>query len=427
MPEDQETKKPNSNETNKPPDIGNLIDLFVNQIDALAETLPLAALAIQEARIRSAQELTSFLKDEFPAVRSENGKTTYTFDQGQHLKFHRLLRRVEKANLANSVVPRGLLVALVSQFDALVGALIRHLLKSKPEILNSSERHLTFSELAAFASIEDATDHILDKEVESVLRESHSDQFGWLERKFNVPLRKDLAVWPVFVEVAERRNLFVHTNGVVSQQYLDVCRRHGCKMSEDARKGKQLPLGRDYFQTAYECILEIGVKLGQVLWRKVLPMEISAADKNLINATYNLLVEGRYQSARILLDFATQTLKKHSTESDRLTLVINRAQAHKWGGDEDTCRQILNAEDWTATGAKYQLAHAVLSDDFGKANLLVRQIGANDDMLGKNVYREWPLFKEYRKTAEFNILFEELFGEPMNKFVVERGQEAQLS
>jgi hypothetical protein len=332
--EKEPTGKQEKKESATPKDIGDEIDLFVNQIDALAETLPLATVAIQGVRTTSSQQLSKFLSEECTAVSREGKTTTYGFQGSQYLKFQRFQRRVQKAELAQILVPRGLLVALVSQFDAYVGGLIRQLFMAKPEILDSSGKQLTLAQLSEFGSIEAAKEYVIDKEIESVLRESHNDQFDWLESKFNIPLRKDLPAWPVFIELTERRNLFVHTNGVVSRQYLEVCRKHSCQLPTVVGLGHQLPLPREYFTAAYDCLLEIGVKLGQVLWRKVQPADTKFADGNLTRVTYTLITEGRYQLA----------------------------------------------------------------------------------------YREWPLFKEFRKSPEFAALFEEIFGEPLNKFVVQAAE-----
>ena len=83
--------------------------------------------------------------------------------------------------------------------------------------------------------------------------------------------------------------------------------------------------------------------------------QIENADGNLIVITYNLITENRHQLARVLLDFATETLKSHSTENYRLTMVVNRTQTYKWTGDEERCKRILDAEDWSATGPNSRL------------------------------------------------------------------------
>ena len=406
-------------ESATPKNIGTQIELLVNQVDALAETLPLATLAIQQARATSNQQLGKFFVEEGKVVSTEGTKTTYTLDAGQYLKYQRLMRRVQRADLAQMLVPRGLLVALVSQFDAYVGALIRQLFTQRPKLLDASGKTFTFSQLSEFGSIDAAREYVIEKEIESVLRESHVDQFVWLEGKFKLPLRKDLAAWPVFIEVTERRNLFVHTNGVVSRQYLEVCTRHNCQIPAGVQLGRSLPLTREYFAAAYDCVLEIGVKLGQVLWRKILPDELEAADRNLGSVTYNLISEGRYQLARVLLDFGTEILKTHSSEDHRLRLVVNRAQTYKWAGEGEKCKKILDAEDWTATSLKFKLACAVLRDNFKEANETVKLIGNRDGEVDKHAYKEWPVFKELRKSAEFVALFEQVFGEPLNKVVVQ--------
>jgi hypothetical protein len=402
-----------------PPNIGAEIDLFINQIDALAETLPLTTSAINKVLVGSGRQVVEFLSQECKTIKAEDGKTHYHFEGNQYLKYSRLVRLTSKASLAQTLVPRGLFVALVSQFDAYVGALVKNFFRLRPEIVDTSGKSLTFSELAKFDSLQAARDYMVEKEIDALLRESHADQFDWLEKKFSIVLRKDLPAWPTFIEVTERRNLFVHTNGIVSRQYLEVCGRHSCQLPESLRIGEALPLTQEYFSAAYECLFQIGVKLGQVLWRKLAPDQIAKADGNLILITYGLINDGRYQLARELLDFAT-ALPRHSAEDQRLRFVVNRAQTYKWIQDEKKCREILGAEDWSAMNLKFQLAHAVLTDNFAGAISIVTQMGTNEQELDKHSYREWPLFKEFRKRPDFIALFERIFGEPLNKVVVQQ-------
>jgi hypothetical protein len=420
LPDNQpKTAERQKKEPDGPKDIGAEIDLFVQQIDALADTLPLATKAIQAARFTSHSELGKFFKEECVELSREGRQSYYQLQGNQYLRYQRFQRRIEKADLAEVLVPRGLLVAMVSQFDAFVGGLIRQLFRARPKMLDASGKQLTFAQLSDFGSIEAAREYIVEKEIEGMLRDSHGDLFDRLESMFKIELRKGLPAWPVFIELTERRNLFVHTNGMVSRQYLDVCGKHSCQVPVEASIGKPVPLPREYFSTGCDCLLEIGVKLGQVLWRKVVPTAVKNADENLVKITYTLLTEGRYQLARVLLDFATETLKNHSSELVRLTFVINRAQTYKWTGLPDKCGEILGAEDWTATEVKFRLGHAVLRDDFEEACRLVRQIGKGDVALDTHAYREWPLFRELRKSPTFAALFEEMFGEPLNRFIVE--------
>lgn len=157
-----------------------------------------------------------------------------------------------------------------------------------------------------------------------------------------------------------------------------------------------------------------------MLWHKIQPSDFEAADQSLNEVAYDLINEGKYKLARVLLDFATTTLKPYLfSEDTRLRLVINLAQVYKWAGEEEHCKQTLDAEDWSAANIRFALARAVLQDDFKTANAIVQQIGNKDKQLDIHAYREWPLFKELRKSSDFSTLFEEVFGEPLNRFVMQ--------
>src|SRR5690606_30868436 len=121
----------------------------------------------------------------------------------------------------------------------------------------------------SFGSIEAARRHVIEKEVESVLRESHTAQFEWFEKRLNTSLREKLDAWPTFIELTERRNLFVHNDGVVNSQYLAVCRAHNVPVPAETVEGTKLEASYSYHAQAASCLLEIGLKLGQVVWRRL--------------------------------------------------------------------------------------------------------------------------------------------------------------
>jgi hypothetical protein len=383
---------------------------FVREIDSLASTLPLAMKSIISARQKAIMEHRNFI---ITYGKSEEDSRSIQIDANHIHAINRLFRDVERTSAASTLVPRSFLVSLVSHYDSFLGLLIETLFLSKPEIVNNSDKILSFSELMGFGSVEAARDHVIEKEIESVLRKSHAEQFDWLETNFKIKLREGLPVWPEFIEVTERRNLFVHTGGQVSAQYLKICRIHGIPCESLAR-GHQLSVTSDYFARAYEVIFEIGVKLAHVFWRKLRPQDRKVADGGLVMISYNLLAEGKYSLAKTILDFATDGLKTHSSEESRLRLVVNRAQAYKWTGDADRARQILDAEDFSALKDEFRLADAVLRDDFQLALALIKIIGPNGGIkLGD--YREWPLFKELRKVADLENVILDVFKEPLNR------------
>jgi hypothetical protein len=259
--------------------------------------------------------------------------------------------------------------------------------------------------------MEAARNFIIEKEVETILRDSHSDHFDWMESRFGLPLRKGLEVWPDFIEITERRNLFVHAGGVVSGQYLEVCSKSKSDI-EGISRGKRLQVPAEYFDRSYEVLFEIGVKLTHVLWRKLLEKERKSADQNLLDITYQLISEGRYKLAIVLLDFAVDVLPKHYSEDYRLRFLFNRAQAYKWSGDEDQAIAKIEKEDLSAAKPMFKLAAACIRDDLPSAIENIKEIGIHGE-IGLSELRQWPIFKKLRENNDFCAVVEEIFAEPL--------------
>jgi hypothetical protein len=115
--------------------------------------------------------------------------------------------------------------------------------------------------------------------------------------------------------------------------------------------------------------------------------------------------------ARVLADFGAATFKKWGSDYFRRALIVNRAQAYIWDGKRDEGLKILAAEDWSAANDEFQVCVAALRQDVGAAIRYMRSIGAKSRP-GKEGYRDWPVFRELRRSEDFLIAFSELFGEP---------------
>lgn len=399
------------------------IDQFIMHLDSQAEVMPLVMSLLSTRLIQESKCLDKFITkhdlannlkeselDEDNEVDDEN---SIFIPQNLLKNFVDLTQKIETSELAYNLMPANFIVSFVSQYDAYLGRLIQTVFHVKPELLNKSEKNLLFSDLLAFNSIDDAKQYIIEKEVESVLRDNHSKQFKWLESNLKMTLTKDLPSFKDFIEITERRNLFVHCNGVISRQYIDVCNQNGVKELENLKLGDKLQVPPAYFSKCYSVLFEIGVKLGHVLWRKLLPEQLEDADNHLNNVCFELLKKGHNKLALNLLTFATDTLKKHFNQEILLIFTINKALAYYLSDKKEKSKEILSKTDWSATGQNFKLAVAILTEENEKALEIMRVIGSNEDVISKESYLDWPLFKEIRETKEFKKLFNEIFKEEM--------------
>ncbi|SEE57308.1 hypothetical protein SAMN05444161_6225 [Rhizobiales bacterium GAS191] len=311
---------------------------------------------------------------------------------------------------------RSFVVTLVSQFDAYIATLVRALYHVRPDILSLHTKTISYSELLELGDASTVEQRLIEGEIESLLRSSHSDQFKWLETKFDIRLREADAKWAAFIELTERRNLFVHANARVSSQYLRVCKNNKVPLAADCRLGSKLTALKEYFEASYSILVEIGVKLGIVLWRKAAPQEQPQADAHLIDLTLKLIESEKYSLAKMILEsFLFSIPAGNRNESISGTMVINLAQCSKWLGQEQDCHDLLKRFDWSATSPVYNLAIAVLNDDFTTSQKLMR-IAPDAENIDKRDIESWPLFREFRKSREYEALKAEIMQDTSQSF-----------
>lgn len=392
----------------------NNINSFLRHIDAVKDVLPATILQIQPYSKKAQDDLSSFLKaHEVPLSNNEKG-IELSLKITEFSLFEKLERNAHISSLAPKILTESLFVSLISQYDAFFSKLLEAIFEIKPEILNQSERSLTLSQLKAIGSIEDAQEYIIEKEVETVLRDSHSKQFEYLETKLNMKLRENLPIWKTFIEITERRNLFVHNNGIVSNQYIKVCTDAKCEDIEKRKVGTPLNCSLEYFASAYRCLYELAVKLTHTIWRKLLKDDLEKADAELNNICYNLINASSYRLADILLEFACGQ-KIHHDQSLKKTLIINKALSKYLQGHKDEALDILQGDDWTACSDNFRLAHTILIEDYDKAYNIILKIGNNGD-IPQSAYMEWPLFTKIRKERKFKELYKDIFKEEYKVF-----------
>jgi hypothetical protein len=382
-------------------------DAYINDLDALRGMLEPLMMVTEVLGRKVDEEHLQALEEHGEETEAEGSIRNFNIPPEHMQKIRHLKRKNDQYRTATQLLPRTFLVSFVSTFDAFLGNLVNALFQCKPEVLNASGKQLTYKELISFPDLEAARTHVADSEVESLLRKSHSEQFDWLEKTFDIKLREGLERWPLFIELTERRNLFVHCHGKASTQYLKVCTEHKVDTT-GISVGKTLDAKREYLVEAYKCLYEIGVKLSQVMWRKIRPQELEEADNALITITFELLVLEKYDTANRLLNFAAK-LPRYSSEVTKRIFLVNLAQSYKFQGNQEQCLSTLSTIDWSACSDKFAVCVAVLKDRFNDAAEIMRRMG-NDGPIRGHEYIDWPVFKEFRKSTEFSAAYAEIFG-----------------
>jgi hypothetical protein len=391
---------------------GSLTEGFVTCMSSLEETLLLVMEEVARHHSRAHKKFDEFVARGSCEVLEKGGRKSFRPRSHDYCQeFSELTGGLDMAHIATRKVPPSFLVALVSQYDFFIRSFFRLVLLAKPESMKGSDQTLKISRLLTFDAIPDAFQWVVEEEIDDVMRGNHPEQFEYLETRFNVKWQREDSLWRAFIEVTERRNLFVHTDGFVSNQYLEVCRKNNVDTGKISGGG-ELDVTPDYFRRAYETLLEMGIKVSQIVWRKQFPEQAEESDRSISNTTYDLLMKKRYSLARNLLSFATTHLKNRVHDEEQLlTFKVNLAIALKNLDDKIEFAKCMASEEWHKKPDQFQLAEAVLNERYHDAVTLMRKVGGG---IHKADYRRWPLYEKFRKVPEFKIVFRELFGEEVD-------------
>lgn len=219
---------------------------------------------------------------------------------------------LKKLDRANRMFRCNSLVLLISKYDEYLSDVLRVILEAHPDQLKSSDKMLSYEDIAGAGKLSDVFDKFVSKEIEKVIRMSHEEQLNYLDSKLKLKLKENYTSWSDFVEMTERRNLFVHCGGEVNSQYLKVCREHGIKLDKKIKEGVCLLVSKEYFEKAYRAVYELGVRIGQGVFRQLFPESLYYIDRSLSNELGVTLEEdNQWELALTVFNFALSIPQKY--------------------------------------------------------------------------------------------------------------------
>lgn len=329
-------------------------------------------------------------------------------------EFHNLDKNIERSRQAMNIFPQSMFISIVSQFDVLIAQLIKFIYLSFENKLLEIEDQIQYRDVFKIGDIEKIKEKLIDKKIDSILRESHSKQMREMGKIIGVNLDKS-ELWGDFIEMTQRRNLFVHCKGVVSSQYIDECKKEKCKIDESLL-GQTLKVDKDYFNLSFFVFYCIGVLTSQIILRKLLEKEktlLEQIDSVLNNIIYEAICEKKYDIAIKLSEFALSERINHANRQDEKFFVLNYAQAYKWKGDKKKCMDILEKNDFSESKEDILVAKYALEDDIDNVIKSMRSIGDSSTIMDAEAYSTWEIFKEMREKDEFKNTFEDIFKKPL--------------
>lgn len=331
-------------------------------------------------------------------------------------EYNKLRKRKCRAEKAFQLIPPSYIVTLVSLYDTFLAGYVRCIYNLKENLILESNITFNYRDIAEYGSIKEVKKNVIDNTIDKLFRDSHTEQIEWIEKAVDIKTLKQFAGWASFVELTERRNLFVHSDGMVSSQYLKECKR--CNYDTGGIEvGRKLFADDSYFESSYKLLYEMSVMMTQILLNKlyvgVYTEDTGIRDKVLIGNVYELISEKLYDVAIDVSMFARDGKTFKRNNKDKAYIELNLAQAYKWSGHNEKCLAVLRDLDTSAMSLDLQIPKKVLEEEYDEVYSMMQTLGSGSMILTKDAYREWPIFKEIRKQDKFKEVFKTIFEEEM--------------
>ncbi len=327
-------------------------------------------------------------------------ETFYTCSINNKIKCDKIKKIGDPIDKAIKMMPKDIFCSMYNTFENHISNLYKITLLTHPNAVDTFDKKYSYSDIVNFKSIKKFKNKVINDTLFSFTYKSFSEQIDNLEKKYKVDLIEKDEVFFKLLKLSLQRNLFTHNSGIINSLYLEKCREFNCRTDDEEKIDMPLHFCVGCFLDAYETIILSGLKIGQNLWRKLFKEEIDVADEVLIKTGYDLLEDGKYELAKVFLEYSC-SIKSLRDQKIKKILTINKALAYYLSNDKKRCKKIISEYDWSDNSIMFEMALHSLNEDFIKVKDLIIKMGTKSEVDPLSYYK-WPLFKKFRETKYFN-------------------------
>lgn len=275
-------------------------------------------------------------------------------------------------------------------FEEYFSNILKILISIKPEAY-FYDKTIKYSSLIN-KNIEDLTNELINQEVDKLMY-AVSKTIEKANQTHKLKLEKHQDIWDNYIEIDLRRNIIVHNEGRVNQQYLVGLPEKYNKPQE----GTQLICDDIYVIKSIESL----IKFAYLLYFLISDGEdeLSFLD----STAFDFLNSEKWDIALFSYDLllAIPTL----SNEDKTIYQINRLIAKKHINGIGAVKKELEQLDVSGMENKYLIAKKLLLEEHQEVNNLLRiDYPTSFDF---EMIQTWPIFIEYRKSDEYRAFIDE--------------------
>ncbi|WP_062532327.1 hypothetical protein [Jeotgalibaca dankookensis] len=263
------------------------------------------------------------------------------------------------------------------------------------------KKNLSFKELNEIGSIEDARRYLIDDELDGIFRKSFKDWFEIINGKFNISREFKDEGWNIeeINELYQRRNLFIHTDGVVNDFYLKKCDK---ELIGNLKKGDQISASPEYILNKIKII----ERLAWLMYYKFCQARYSQDIEELfINVNNTMLPHMRRNCDAISEIWKSMFNNKKIQDESVIIAKINYFLYYRINDRLTEVEKDLENFNTSHYANHYVMAKSIIlgRDCFIEVKNYINSIDENEFFSSL----DWPLFSLIKNDPRYKPIFEE--------------------
>lgn len=300
--------------------------------------------------------------------------------------FTEVIRLGDLTKRQKELVYRTSLTNVMIYFENLISGIIKQRLKSYPNSFNPNDKTIKYSELIEFDSFADALDHLIDNEVVSIMYGGFKSWVTYLN-KSGVKTKIVDNFTEEINEAHNRRNLFVHNDGIINSIYLN---KVNAKFTDGLEKGKTIHISEEYIKRVIEIVKKYGTLLLLESWKTFNATERDQRLDVCEDLAYESLKSEHWDFAKDIYKFINEETDNYGT---KIRAQINLWLCEKQLGNYDTIKEDIKAFDLSGLKTYFHLCVSSLLEDNDKFFELLE---LEPHELVEDQLREWPILSFVR-------------------------------
>lgn len=301
----------------------------------------------------------------------------------------------KKDKKKEEILYRSSLMNLVVFFETMIGDVIRCYIDIAPDAF-VEKKSLTFKQIKELGGFENATEFLIENEMENIIRGGYKDWMTYIHNKMDVSLDIVKEDEEQMIEAIKRRNLFVHNDGKVNNIYLkDI----GSKYRDGIKKGKKLRVDSDYMKKTILIFKKIGYLILLSVMKK-LDKQSNRYWGIFERVAFNELKNKNYELSECIYEKLQND--KMICFSDKLISKINYLLSIKYNEEKENIK--YDNIDMSALADRFKTVIYFLNDDLDNGYKLLEKIVPNEISLVD--LESWPVFDIVRNEERFRVIID---------------------